>query len=152
MVDIFCKIYYICNGDDSMLLTRECDYGIRIIRALSSGEKTTAEEICAAENIPGQFAYKILKKLERAGYLMSSRGREGGYWLIKPLSEISIYDVVSSIDENLFVNECLRDDRPCVRNLEDKPCSVHVELKRIQDVLMEELRRSTINNIVAVND
>ena len=135
-----------------MLLTRECDYGLRIIRALSSGEKTTAEEICAAENIPGQFAYKILKKLERAGYLMSSRGREGGYWLIKPLSEISIYDVVSSIDENLFVNECLRDDRPCVRNLEDKPCSVHVELKRIQDVLMEELRRSTINNIVAVND
>jgi len=131
-----------------MLLTRECDYGLRIIRALSDGVKTTSEEICAAENIPGQFAYKILKKLERAGYLMSSRGREGGYWLVKPLSEITIYDIVSSIDENLFVNECLRGDRPCVRNHADHPCAVHDELVRVQDVLMNELRNKTINQMI----
>ena len=131
-----------------MLLTRECDYGLRIIRALSGGEKTTAEEICTAECIPGQFAYKILKKLERAGYLMSSRGRDGGYWLVRPLSDITIYDVVSSIDENLYVNECLREDRPCIRNHDDNSCAVHVELERIQDVLMKELQKNTISQIV----
>jgi len=131
-----------------MLLTRECDYALRIIRALASGEKTTAEEICNAENIPGQFAYKILKKLERAGYLMSSRGREGGYWLVKSLSDITIYDIVSSIDETLFVNECLRDDRPCLRNPPDNPCAVHFELERIQSELVKELRKNTISQIV----
>ena len=132
-----------------MFLTRECDYGLRIIRALSSGEKTTAEEICSAENIPGQFAYKILKKLERAGYLMSSRGREGGYWLVKPLTDITIFDVVSSIDGNLFVNECLRKDRTCSRNRKDKKCAVHCELERIQDSLIGELKKNSIGALVS---
>jgi len=132
-----------------MFLTKECDYSLRIIRALAGGEKTTAEEICAAENIPGQFAYKILKKLERAGFLQSSRGRDGGYWLVRPLNSFTIYDVVSSVDELLYINECLRDDRPCIRNRSEVPCSVHRELDRIQNVLVDELSGKTILDIVS---
>jgi len=131
-----------------MFLTKECDYGIRIIRALANGEKATAEEICAAESIPGQFAYKILKKLERVGFLMSSRGREGGYWLIQPLDSMTIYDIVSSIDDNLFINECLRGDRPCVRNIDDEVCAVHKELERVQGILISELKKHTILQVV----
>jgi Rrf2 family protein len=131
-----------------MFLTKECDYGLRIIRALSNGEKTTAEEICAAENIPGQFAYKILKKLERAGSLMSSRGREGGYWLVKPLDSMTIYDIVSAIDDNLYINECLRNDRPCQRNLPERPCTIHQELRRIQNTLVDELQRTSLSTVV----
>jgi len=131
-----------------MFLTRECDYGIRIIRALASGEKTTAEEICAAENIPGQFAYKILKKLERAGWIMSSRGRDGGYWLVKSPAELTILDVVSAIDENLFINECLRDDRPCKRNQDEEPCAVHKELERVQAELNKELNSKSLLQIL----
>ena len=131
-----------------MFLTKECDYGIRIVRALAEGEKRTAEEICEAENIPGQFAYKILKKMERAGFLQSSRGRDGGYWLIKSLDAITLFDIISAIDENLFINECLKEDRPCVRNGPDKSCAVHHELERIQQVLTNELRLKTILQIV----
>jgi len=134
-----------------MYLTKECDYGLRIIRALADGEKTTAEEICAAENIPGQFAYKILKKLERAGYLQSSRGRDGGYWLVRPLNSFSIYDIVSSVDEILYINECLRDDRPCKRNHPDEPCAVHKELERVQKVLVDELSGKTILEVVSAD-
>jgi len=132
-----------------MFLTKECDYGLRIIRALADGKKSTAEEICDSENIPGQFAYKILKKLERAEYLRSSRGRDGGYWLVKPVSDITIYDVVSAIDKNLYINECLRSDRRCTRNPADKPCGVHLELKRVQQILVDELHRRPISEVVA---
>ena len=131
-----------------MFFTKECDYGLRIIRALSSGEKATAEEICAAETIPGQFAYKILKKLERAGWLMSSRGREGGYWLVKTLDTMSIYDVVSAIDDNLFINECLRADRPCQRNRPDKPCAMRREHERVQEMLVKELQKNKLSKIL----
>jgi len=134
-----------------MYLTKECDYGLRIIRALADGEKTTAEEICAAENIPGQFAYKILKKLERAGYLQSSRGRDGGYWLVRPLNTFSIYDIVSSVDEILYINECLREDRPCKRNHPDEPCPVHKELERVQKVLVDELSGKSILEVVSAD-
>jgi Rrf2 family protein len=131
-----------------MFLTKECDYGIRIIRALSNGEKKTAEEICAAESIPGQFAYKILKKMERGGFIQSCRGRDGGYWLVKSLDEITIHDIITTIDDYLFLNECLRDDRPCTRNPKSTPCAVHIELERIQDILISQLRLKSIRDVV----
>ena len=131
-----------------MFLTKECDYGIRIIRALADGDKKTAEEICAAENIPGQFAYKILKKMERGGFIQSCRGRDGGYWLVKSLNDITIHDIITTIDEYLFLNECLRDDRPCSRNPKAAPCTVHMELERIQDILVGELRMKSIKEVV----
>ena len=124
---------------------------MRIIRALASGAKRTADEICAEENIPGQFAYKILKKLERAGFLQSTRGRDGGYWLVKQVNTFNLYDIVSSIDSNLFINECLRSDRSCLRNHPDEPCSVHRELDRVQGILIDELRKKTIHEVVMSN-
>jgi len=133
-----------------MFLTKECDYGIRIIRALADGEKRTAEEICAAENIPGQFAYKILKKMERGSFLQSSRGRDGGYWLVKTLDEITILDIVTTIDEYLFLNECLRDDRSCSRNTAGSPCAIHLELERIQQILIGELGLRSLRDVVTV--
>jgi Rrf2 family protein len=131
-----------------MFLTKECDYGIRIIRALADGQKKTAEEVCAIENIPGQFAYKILKKMERGGFLQSCRGRDGGYWLVKSLDEITIHDVITTIDDNLYLNECLRDDRPCSRNPKSSPCGVRVELERIQEKLVNELQQTSIREFV----
>lgn len=132
-----------------MFLTKECDYALRIIRALADGRKATAEEICDAELIPGQFAYKILKKLERAGWIMSDRGRGGGYRLIASAAELTIYDIVSAVDENLFINECLRHDHVCARNAKKQPCAVHKEFKRIQEILDMELRRSSLSELIA---
>jgi len=80
---------------------------------------------------------------------MSSRGRDGGYWLVKSPTEITIFDVVSSIDDHLFINECLRDDRPCQRNHTDHPCAVHKELERIQSSLVGELNRYSLAEIIA---
>jgi len=131
-----------------MFLTKECDYGIRIIRALADGQKKTAEEICDIENIPGQFAYKILKKMERGGFLQSCRGRDGGYWLVKSLDEITIHDIITTIDEYLFLNECLRADRPCARNHKSSPCGIHKELVRIQERVVEEFKQKSLKEVV----
>jgi len=135
-----------------MFLTKECDYGIRIIRTLSDGDKKTVETICDAEYIPGQYAYKILKKLERAGFLRSFRGRDGGYQLSKSLDSITIYDIVSAIDENLFLFECLREERVCPFNTDEEPCSVHNEFERIQGLLMAEFQSKTISEILRPSD
>ena len=132
-----------------MLLTKECDYGIRVIRALADGEKRMVQDICKAENIPGQYAYKILKKLENTGFLESTRGRKGGYRLIKPLNTFNLYDIIMAMDENMFINACLRKDRPCVRNTSDEPCAVHNEFERVQKILIEELKLKTITEIVS---
>ena len=42
-----------------LLITREADYALRILRTLSEGGLVTAAEITQRELIPRQFAYKI---------------------------------------------------------------------------------------------
>ena len=56
-----------------MTMTRESDYAVRIMRALSHGSLKTVKEICGEEAIPTQFAYKILKKLSNAGLIQIIR-------------------------------------------------------------------------------
>ncbi|MCL2839487.1 MAG: Rrf2 family transcriptional regulator [Defluviitaleaceae bacterium] len=131
-----------------MLLTKECDYGLRIIRTLGDGHKRTVQTICDKEHVPHKYAYKILKKLQHAGLVQNKRGPDGGYFLIKPLNTFTIYDVVSAVNESLFVFECLRDGAICPINNDDKPCIIHGELNRIQNVLMDEMKSKTMDAFV----
>jgi len=132
-----------------MFLTKECDYGLRIIRALGDGEKKNADDICSAEFIPGQYVYKILKKLDNAGIVQSTRGRDGGYRLVMALDKFSILDVVNAIDDHLSLTECLREDSFCLRNSISEPCAVHSELERIQKVLLQQLKHKTMLEVVS---
>lgn len=54
-----------------MLITRESDYALRMLRALADGRILTAGELEEQEELPQKFAYKILKKLQKAGYVSS---------------------------------------------------------------------------------
>jgi len=131
-----------------MLLTKESDYGIRTIRALASNEKKTVLEICEAEHIPNQYAYKILKKLEHAGFVHSVRGRNGGYCLSKPLCTYTLHDVVVALDENFAVFECLREKSLCDFKKAEHKCTVHLEFIRLQQMLVDEMRKITMDKLL----
>jgi len=131
-----------------MFLTKEGDYGIRIIRALANGEMMTEKSICDIERIPVQYAYKILKKLESAGFVQSFRGRNGGYKLVKPLSKFTIFDIVSAVDKNLLLFECLRENNFCPNNNPVGTCIVHDEFERIQKLLETEMNSKTISDLL----
>ena len=135
-----------------MFLTKECDYGLRIVRTLGGGYKKNAEDICTEEQIPSQYVYKILKKLDRAGIVQSIRGRDGGYKLAMPLDAFSIFDVVSAIDDSLSLSECMREGKKCPRNSVEQPCAVHKELARVQEILIGQLRMKTMLEVVAAGE
>ena len=92
-----------------MTMTRESDYAVRIMRALSHGSLKTVREICGEEAIPTQFAYKILKKLSNAGLIQIIRGAAGGYKLDKDLHDVSLLDIMHAIGEKGVVNACIRE-------------------------------------------
>ena len=48
-----------------MLITRETDYALRMLRVLLDEEKHSAAEMAETELIPMQFAYQILRKRSR---------------------------------------------------------------------------------------
>ena len=65
-------------------MTREVDYGLRILRALHQEGQLSAASIAQKENMPKAITLKILKQLHAAGLTDSRRGSSGGYALQRP--------------------------------------------------------------------
>ena len=129
-----------------MLITRRSDYAMRICRVLRDGKVHNVREICQREDITRAFAYKILRELEMADLVNSERGNQGGYYLNKSLDKLTLYDIVSITEGDLAILHCMKED--CVRNPESMPCKVHQEIERIQTILIDEMKRKTIEEIM----
>gem|GEM_PF-6248333 len=61
-----------------MLISRELDYALRILRGLGDGDMHTMRALCEDELIPQKFAYKIIRKLAAADFITAVRGVGGG--------------------------------------------------------------------------
>lgn len=130
------------------MITKESDYGIRIIRALKDGEQMTIHQICDQQSIPKQFAYKILKKLDNAGLVQIRRGYKGGCVLAADLREITLFDVIRATDEQFFLTHCLQEGYLCDYSARASCCTVHQELTRVQHMLEQELRRYSLKEVL----
>ena len=133
-----------------MLITRETDYALRILQNLTDGEKRSVGEISQQETIPQQFAYKIAKKLAKAGFIQITRGVDGGCRLHKDLSSISLYDLITVIEGGYQVNACMDPDFTCTRR-QSGGCSVHPQLLAIQKTLTDQLRSYTLESLLSKN-
>lgn len=135
-----------------MFITRECDYAVRVIRALAGEQRLSVTEICEKEAITAPFAYKILKKLQKSRIVRGYRGVHGGYSLDRGLNELTLHDVYKAIDPALFIIECMDPENRCIRDGQDGlPCKVHQELVSIQNELWAMLQRKTLQQIMEEN-
>ena len=136
-----------------MLITRECDYAVRVIRALSGEERLSLNDICEREEITAPFAYKILKKLQKAKIVRGYRGVHGGYSLKKSVSEITLLDVYLEIDPGMYIIECMHPKKKCCRDEKlDGGCEVHQELLRIQERLQDMLSERSLQEILGESE
>jgi len=130
-----------------MFISRECDYAVRIVRALSDYEIRNVSEICETEQIPKQYAYKILKKLSKAGIVTSYRGALGGFELAKTTDGICLYDIITAVEEEFPAND-LAEGEPCTKSVKEERSKVHAELVRVQSLLAESLQEKTLADIL----
>ena len=79
-----------------MRITARVDYAVRaaVELAAAAPDSLTCDRIAAAQNVPSRFLQAILGDLQHARLVVSQRGREGGYRLALPPSEISIARVM----------------------------------------------------------
>lgn len=83
-----------------MQISARADYAVRAALELAAaqGEVVKGEALATAQQIPAKFLEGILATLRRAGIVLSRRGVDGGYWLARPASEITVADVVRAVD------------------------------------------------------
>ncbi len=131
-----------------MIITRETDYALRILRALRDGQQRNITQICAVERVPTQFAYKILKKLSSAGLVQIIRGAGGGYRLTADLSTVSLLRLMEVMGENWALNACISDDFDCAHNSDAQPCGINVGLSKMQLELNALLESCNLTNLL----
>jgi Rrf2 family protein len=80
----------------SVRITARVDYAVRAALELAAAapEALTADRIATAQGIPARFLQVILGDLQRGHLVTSQRGRDGGYRLALPPSDISVARVM----------------------------------------------------------
>jgi Rrf2 family protein len=85
----------------SMRISAKVDYAVRAavqLAAAEPGQPTKGEALAQAQGIPLKFLENILSDMRHAGLVRSQRGAEGGYWLNRPASEITVADVIRAVE------------------------------------------------------
>lgn len=83
-----------------MHITAKADYAVRTLVELAAagGVPGKAEALAGAQNIPHKFLESVLSDLRRADLVRSRRGPDGGYWLARSPTEISVADIVRAVE------------------------------------------------------
>lgn len=129
-----------------MLVTREMDYTMRIVRALYRDGQLSAAAVAKQENMPKAVTLKLLKQLSAAGLVESRRGAAGGYLLAKAPDELTMYDLLEAVGERILVNRCQQTGYRCENNT-DGGCGMCTEFGRIQQALDDALRRVPLSAV-----
>lgn len=89
-----------------MRTTAKVDYAVRAAIELARAYPTdgqrptplTRQAIADAQDIPAKFLEHILADLRRGQLIGSVRGADGGYWLQRPPSDITMADIIRTVE------------------------------------------------------
>ena len=128
--------------------TRRSDYGIRALLFLaeSDGERRKAVEIAEAMDIPKGFLHQVLQELQRARLVTSQPSRHGGYALARSPDEISLLEVIESLEGPLDSGECALRGGPCHW---DDVCALHWVWSSAREAFAEQMAQASLAQIAA---
>lgn len=110
--------------------------------AASTGPHT-ARDLALHTQIPEPTASKVLKKLTRAGVVVSQRGKNGGYALARPPERIGIDEVIEAIEGPIAVTECSDETADSFCEYETS-CGVRANWQRINVAVQTALSGITL--------
>ena len=83
-----------------MRVSAKADYAVRAAAELAAADEgpVKGEKLAEAQDIPLQFLEHILLELKHAGIICARRGAKGGYWLARPADEVTIAEIVRTVE------------------------------------------------------
>ena len=84
-----------------MRVTAKADYAVRAAVELAGARESAPrkmDDVATAQEIPVSFLENILTQLRSAGIVRSQRGPDGGYWLSRPASEITLAQIIRGVE------------------------------------------------------
>jgi Rrf2 family protein len=106
-------------------LSRRGDYAVRAMLTLArpSAGWLTAAELAVRTAIPVSFVPQVMGDLVRAGYVLTRRGRRGGYAIAREPSAVTLLGIVEAVEGDGQRSTCVMRGGPC--GAEGAHCAVH---------------------------
>lgn len=131
-----------------MKLSNTSQYAIRILTYMADKQDTqriNAKELSHTLDIPYKFLTKIMTDLVKVGFIVSIRGREGGYRFEKKISEISIEDILKTFNDEIKDEACLLGIGYCNNSCK---CALHDQWLDSKIALQKIFKESSIDTLV----
>ena len=130
-------------------LGRRGEYAVRLALELARrwpGGRAKARDLAETTATPRPYAAHVLADLVRAGLVISTAGRAGGYELARPPEEISVLAVVESVGAGAWSGQCVLTGAPCTP---DTPCAVHGSWRDARDAFTERLASADLATLLS---
>ena len=102
-----------------MKISTKGRYALRLMLDLAlnnTGEAVSLKDIARRQDISDKYLEQIISILNKAGYVRSIRGAQGGYMLRRPPKEYTVGMILRLTEGTLAPVSCLKDDAvPCDR-------------------------------------
>ena len=138
-----------------MLISTKGHYALRFLvdMAEHQGEgMITLQEVAQRQDISIKYMEAIAAHLNRAGLVVSQRGKEGGYRLARGADEITVADVLHSAEGSLAAVACLELDAQGNAVCERASHCLTLPLWRKLDTIMDDfLSGVTVQDVLDGN-
>ncbi|MCB1648465.1 MAG: Rrf2 family transcriptional regulator [Gammaproteobacteria bacterium] len=126
-----------------MRLTRYTDFSFRVLfyLAVNQNRAVPISEIAEAYDVSQNHFVKVVHHLVKTGYLLSVRGRHGGVSLARPVTEISLGEVVRCTEPELRILDCMG----CVIA---EFCTLPHPMQEALNAFVEVLDKYTLDDII----
>jgi Rrf2 family protein len=118
-----------------MQITRATDYAVRVmvqLAMLPEGQRMPLTALAAVTGVRATFLSKILQRLVHQGLVSSHRGTGGGFCLKALPANVTLLQVIESMEGPTQLNVCLGEGPNCARK---SWCGVHPIWRNAQSSL-----------------
>ena len=128
------------------MLSQTAEYALRaaVWLAQHSDRPQTTQEIAAGMQVPAMYLSKVMQLLVRGGTVHAQRGRSGGFILVKPAGQVSLYEVIHAVDPFRRITKCpLGLARHC-----KQLCPLHTKLDRSLEAIENDFKSTFLADLV----
>ena len=132
-----------------MQLNRSTDYAIQMLVYLAKAEKTvSSSKLAAAIGVSHRYLLQVSAKLRAAGFIRAAHGPSGGLKLAKAPEEISLYDIILSMEGAVQIGEICGTP---IAVMAQEMLALEAEYRKIEKMLEKALKVVTLENILQNN-
>lgn len=133
-----------------MTISTKGRYALRIMMDLAShiGETVKLKDIAARQELSEKYMEQIIAVLNKAGYVRSTRGAQGGYQLVKNPEAYSVGMILRLTEGSLAPVECLAENAlPCERNGQ---CATVEIYRRIYEAINQVVDNTSLQDLLDI--